>query len=237
MQGSRIAEQVQDSSIPLLTGWRLPGEELSMPEKIQGLHLWLIELDQADASFLSLLSTDELSRREGFASQDDARRYAVARGAMRSILGKYLDTSGNNLEFAYGPLGKPEIRQPSCDLHFNLSHAGDKALLAFRSDSPVGVDLEPIRPRTNIRKIADRIFDRETAQELYGLEGEQLLCAFLCRWTKLEARVKTLGKGVFNTDTGALPCLGFQPAEGWIGAVASTPDLPRLDNWALFRFQ
>jgi len=236
MQGTRIAEQGEDSSLHLLSRWRLSSEEQVMPDAYE-LHLWLIDLDRTPSAFLPVLSADELARGECFVSRNDGRRFMVARGATRKILGRYLNQEALRLEFAYGPLGKPAIRWPCCDLQFNLSHAGDRALLAVRSGLPVGVDLEPIRPRTNIRKIADRIFDWETAQGLNGIEGEELLRAFLYRWTELEARVKALGKGVFNTDTGALPCLGFQPEEGWIGAVASTKALPPLDKWALFRFQ
>ena len=235
MQEARIAERVEDSSIPLLNGWQLPREKLSMPEA-QELHLWLIELDQSDTGFLSLLSTDELSRREGFASLDEARRFAVARGAARSILGKYLGAAANAIEFAYGPLGKPEIQQPCCNLRFNLSHAGDKALLAVRTDWEVGVDLEPVRSRGNMLKIAGRVFAPEIAEGLKDLEGDERLHAFFSHWTGMEARAKALGKGVFSQDTGALPWIGFRPAAGWIGAVASSADLPPIDNWQLFLF-
>lgn len=63
------------------------------------------------------------------------------------------------LQAAYGPKGKPYIRQ--VPWHYNLSHSGDYAALAV-SDAPVGIDIQQMRFYQN--SLVKRFFaEEETA--------------------------------------------------------------------------
>ncbi len=62
--------------------------------------------------------------------------------------------------------------------------------------------------------------------------------AFFHCWTELEARVKALGEGVFSTSDqlASIRHINFQPAEGWVAAVAMEGGPPPVEQWSTFRF-
>jgi hypothetical protein len=60
----------------------------------------------------------------------DRYRYIVARGALRTILARYLKTTPGSLVFSYGLEGKPELAGGG--LRFNVSRSQGLALFAIR---------------------------------------------------------------------------------------------------------
>jgi len=84
-------------------------------------------------------------------------------------------------------------RQPQRATHQN-SH--DRALYAFRSQVPVGVDIEKIRNHYN-DAIAERFFSpEEYAAFFQSVHPSKNSCIFLKFWTGKEALVKALGEGL-----------------------------------------
>ena len=157
---------------------------------------------------------------------------------MRSILSNYLEIEPQQLIFSYGEKGKPFIDINSGNLQFNLSHAGDLALLAVTGGLSVGVDLEPITERTEARRIAQRIFEPAIATSLSQLGDDEFTLHFLAEWTRLESRVKAMGKGVFSSadEISGVESRNFQPEEGWIASVAMEQVLPEPQTWLSFCF-
>ena len=169
-------------------------------------------------------------------SDEDRRRFCLARGAMRMILGSYLELHPASLKFRYGSLGKPEIQTPAADLQFNLSHSGDLALLAVTCESPAGIDLEPVRARSNARGIAEKVFSGDVREYLSKLEETEFETAFLQQWTLIEARVKVEGKGVFSQPGEDIRAVNFQPRSGWIAAVGMRGKPPKAEEWLTLKF-
>jgi 4'-phosphopantetheinyl transferase len=67
----------------------------------------------------------------------------MARGLLRRILSCYVDAEPDQLEFCYGPYGRPALVAPSGEkVRFNLAHSNDLALYAVPHDREVGVDIE-----------------------------------------------------------------------------------------------
>jgi 4'-phosphopantetheinyl transferase len=114
---------------------------------------------------------------------------------LRSLLGSYLRLPARAIEFRYTNKGKPELRQPAGGLHFNISHSGSWALLAF-ADTAVGVDVERIRPDLQALEIARRFFSREEFESLASLTGHARERGFFACWTRKEACIKALGHGL-----------------------------------------
>ncbi len=110
-------------------------------------------------------------------------------------------------------------------LHFNLSHSGGFALCAL-DDSPVGVDIEAIRPHHP--RLAQRICSPAELDWVKVQPAPDL--ALLSLWTKKEARVKQNGLGLtvplreicvpFGGDA-VLDGLHFHSLSGesWLAAV------------------
>ena len=162
-----------------------------------------------------LLSPAERERAARLAA---APRWIVARAALRIVLGQQLGIAPAEVEFAAGPHGKPEV--PGARLRFNLSHSGDRALVAVADGIEVGVDVERTSRRS--RAIARTLTDGERAA-LHG--GEHL--ALLRIWCRKEALAKAIGGGLgwapetFDTSRPeGFVLTDLEPGPGYVGALA-----------------
>ena len=144
------------------------------------------------------LSPDERRRARRFLSAHDADGFVVARGVLRSLLGRYLRCDPHSLEFSYGHGGKPELPAPASGPHlgFNLAHSGSVALIAVARGRRVGVDVEALRAVPEWDRIARHHFSARENRELRALAPDERHKAFLRGWTRKEALVKAIGAGL-----------------------------------------
>jgi 4'-phosphopantetheinyl transferase len=206
--------------------WRLPPAAPDLPP--DELHLWLFSLAppvERQVALAALLSADERERADRFHLERDRRRFQVARGALRAILGRYLGTSSAALTFAYGPRGKPALARPWAHsrLRFNLSHSGELGLLGLAHDRELGVDVELARPVEELARLARRFFSPAEVAALAAVPPAERAAAFFAGWTRKEAFIKATGDGL------ARPLADFSvslaPGEpAALLAVAADPD-------------
>lgn len=103
--------------------------------------------------------------------------------------------SREQIRFCYNENGKPML-DASCGLehvHFNLSHAGDYAVLVV-ADREIGVDIEKLR--NNRLSVAKRFFCEEEYNHIMQCSEEMRDACFLKYWTMKEAYVKRIGTGL-----------------------------------------
>jgi 4'-phosphopantetheinyl transferase len=117
----------------------------------------------------------------------------VARGFLRYILSRYLETKPERLKFSYGEYGKPAL---DGRLHFNMSHSHRVALLAITEDRQIGVDVEHIRADFATEDIARRFFSPAEVESFNSLPEEEQVAAFFRCWTRKEAFIKATGRGL-----------------------------------------
>lgn len=140
-----------------------------------------------------LLSSEEQLRARSFESGDARQRFVAMRAALRGVLAERLGVGPWELQFQYGPHGKPELTAPWARrrFSFSVSHSGEVgAILLLEMDqgrttfaSPVGVDLEERRQRP-FGRLARRYF---TEAEAKILENEEKVAEkFFDMWTKKE---------------------------------------------------
>src|SRR5947207_14721515 len=124
-------------TLPLPGAFHLAADEI---------HSWCARLDvppEASARFHATLSPDERNRSARFRFERDRQRFIVARGALRDLLARYLQTQPAQISFVYDAFGKPDLSPEFANgLRFNLSHSAGFALIAIATGSDVGVDLE-----------------------------------------------------------------------------------------------
>lgn len=201
----------------------------------QEIQVWRAWLDLAPADFESVagaLSPDEQARAARFISPRHGRRFSAARGVLREILSRYLDRAPSQLEFCYGPSGKPALAPGSGtdEVRFNLSHSHGLALYAVTRAREVGIDVERIQPDLAEEQIAERFFSPGEAAELRGLPpGAQAEAFFNC-WTRKEAYIKARGEGM------AIPLNSFDVslapgAPATLLSVRSAPE--ECSRWSL----
>lgn len=176
--------------------WLNPADNLILNE--EEAHVWRadLELDECfQSSFLKFLSPDEKKRASRFRFARDNRNFIVARGILRSLIGKYLKINPAEISFHYSEFGKPCIAD-NHSLQFNISHSQNIALFAFTKKLNVGVDVEFVNPDIEVKDIAAKFFSPNEVMNLLSLpEKEQTLGFFNC-WTRKEAFIKAVGEGL-----------------------------------------
>lgn len=165
------------------------------------VHLWRIALDQDDATrdgLCRLLSVNEMVRMQRYRLQRHRERFAVKRGALRTILGAYLRRPPQSVRFDHGPQGKPRLagQQGDGGLRFNLSDSQGLAVVAVACQREVGVDIEAIDPDRPIQRLAERFFTPREAAHLAALPPQERPQAFFRLWAQKEACIKARGGGL-----------------------------------------
>lgn len=114
------------------------------------------------------------------------------------VLGRCLGRPAASLLFITTAYGKPclvEEDNPQ-DVRFNMSHSGERALIAVTSGREVGVDIEEEKPINELIDMARRFFAPGEVAELIGLPDAARSAAFFRCWTRKEAVVKAVGEGL-----------------------------------------
>jgi 4'-phosphopantetheinyl transferase len=159
------------------------------------VEVWQCALTGADdPAMAALLSEEELSRAARFHFDRDRRRFVIARGALRTLLGRYLQRDPAGLRFELGANGKPFL--PDDAARFNVSHSGDVALVALSRRHECGIDVEQFRATPDLDAIAERFFSRQECDALRQFQGPLRIDAFFRCWTRKEAVVKATGIGL-----------------------------------------
>ena len=163
-----------------------------------GVHVWLARLDVGKAAELEeMLSDDEQARAERFRCQRQKKQFIVARGLLRIILGKYLETDPGQLCFEYNMYGKPSICGVSRDnIRFNLSHSDGLAIYVVTDGREIGVDLERIKPFLLDERTVARCLTPREITHLQTLSGNARVRFFFHCWTRKEAYLKACGEGL-----------------------------------------
>lgn len=227
------------------------------------VHIFRVSLESDDRQleqFKALLSPDESARADRFKVAHPRRHFIVCRAVVRQLLGQCVDCDPQQVEFEYGPHGKPALRQPTTvpRIEFSVSHSADQGLIAIAIDRQIGVDLEEMNPAVRILKLATRFFSPREATELASLPEADQLAGFYRGWTCKEAYLKATGFGLsfpLNKFSVSLnpriptqliqvidqpqelarwKLLPLQPKDGFAGAVlfeASIGDAVELKLW------
>lgn len=210
------------------------------------VHVWRASLKRNEmelAELLNLLDIQEKNRAAKFISEQAKNNFIAARGILRSLLAKYLHVKPQDLVFKQGQYGK--LYLDSSILQFNISHSHDLALFIFALHQPVGIDVEFIRDDFDFVHIAQRFFSKKETADLLTLLPNQQLHAFFNCWSRKEAFIKAIGKGIFfaldefsvevsNKQEGRLQLHitdpefnakdwsleALNPADGYVGAFA-----------------
>ncbi len=202
------------------------------------IHVW--HADQADfeladlhASCISWLTDAEFERYQCYQFDRHRKQFLLGRVLVRSAL-TYHDQSIDSeaWRFSKNKYGKPAIHpeQQSKSLYFNLSHSGERLVLALANFADIGIDIEHSVKLRKIEAVADRYFSRLEVEALVGLAAAQQQIRFYELWTLKEAYIKACGMGL------AIPLQHFAYSFPTPGNISIKFDAQRDDDEKFWQF-
>ena len=204
------------------------------PLRAGAIDVWYVDLavDAGTAARLAAsLAEDERARAARFRFERDARRFVVARSALRAVLGGYLGVAPGGLAFSYGAHGKPMLGADHTALDFNVSHSGEVAVIAAGWRRAVGVDVEQWRPLPDLAALAARVFAPSELTALGALAEAERPAAFFRCWTRKEAFIKATGRGLTQPLDGFAVSLAADEPARFLD-IAGDPEA--LARWTLY---
>lgn len=174
-------------------------------------HVWTIPISEAKQEWIEILHDSEQERVIKMIRHKDRRRSLVSFAFLRLVLSQYLSIDPAALEIARicnccgKPHGKPQLKTHP-DLQFSVSHSEDWVVIALTKNSPIGVDIEQMDPTKQYQELVYEVFTMEEQARLSSLAIEGNV--FLTTWTRKEALVKAIGKGL------EIPLRSFE-VSGW----------------------
>ena len=153
-----------------------------------------------------VLDACERTRARSYAHAHDARRFVVARAALRALLARRLGVEPRALRLESGARGRPRLAPcHGAALVFSASRSGELALIALAGAGALGVDVERVDPRGDEAAVAASFFPAPVCEAWSALPEARRASAFFEHWTRTEAYVKAAGDG-FPARPGPVRC-------------------------------
>ncbi len=158
------------------------------------IHVWLIRNSKVDRLTADLLWTvlseeeKECARRHDLAS--DRKRYVIAHGLLRTLLGKLTGSYADEVEIGLSDQLKPYFQHPLQTLYFSLGYSGDYIGMGLSFDREIGLDLEVSWPNFQYGQIAPYFFTPDERKNIQSASN------FFSFWTRKEALLKASGRGI-----------------------------------------
>jgi 4'-phosphopantetheinyl transferase len=166
------------------------------PQEIHLWRAWLPDLAAMEIEYFQFLSPDEVTRANRFHFPMHRQRFILTRGLLRQILSLYVGIEASQIEFSYGPRGKPFLKLESENWQFNVSHSHDLAVFAVCRQDEIGVDVEKCEESFN-EAVAKRFFHAREYDELMQLPEAKRHEGFYRLWSAKEAIIKAIGEGLY----------------------------------------
>jgi len=206
----------------------------SFPERLaiteSEVHVWTVFLDYWEESLSRLsdqLDTEELLLAACFRLERDRQRFVIRRTLLKKLLSFYLGIPPRMIRCNYGQYGKPYLSIGSA-IQFNTSHSQGLAIYAIGCQRHLGVDLEAIQPVPEIDALINRWFPSREARSLQHLSPQEKQEAFYRLWTKKEAYLKALGRGL----GGPQDLVEFFPKDLSSAQHCPAGDFSRMGHWS-----
>lgn len=159
------------------------------------IHIWHTRLEKHTKEyklFQSWLAPEE-KKHAGKLAFSYRQRFIVSRAVLRDILAYYSGQSPKKLKISHSISGKPLLANSEQRLEFNVSHSKNLLTYVFTLDTPVGIDIEYIRHRSYLDKIAYRFLPAHDYDRLQLLRHKKKLKEFFKAWVRNEALIKAKG--------------------------------------------
>ncbi len=164
------------------------------------VHVWRAHIPTI-LRYLPLLQdfllSDERIRADRFYFERDRNNFIIGRGVLRAILAWYLRCQATAIRISYGSFGKPFLSAPNnTGIFFNTSHSDEWVVYAFTRRQAVGIDIERIRLDIDYVRLANDVLSAQERKIFDSIAEKLKAKAFFGIWTRKEAYIKAIGKGL-----------------------------------------
>lgn len=220
----------------LINGTLLHWADMNVPPALKenACQVWATGLDQSEkceAHFREFLSAPELSRADQYYDPVDRKRYTIARGLLRILIGRYLGKHPTTIQFEYSEHGKPKLLEKA--LHFSKTSSAGLGLITFSRESELGIDLEQTREIDDLPSLSKKLFSAEEHVLMQEAQPSERIELFYNVWTRKEAVLKAMGTGLFFPPDQLTVSLQSSPE--FELAIQGGPQSPRA-KWQLKSF-
>jgi 4'-phosphopantetheinyl transferase len=180
----------------------IPSEENSLNTSDVIIYsIFLPHFIKLKSDLTAFLNATELQRAQRFYKEVDQNRFIIYRAILKFVLASHTKWDVNNISLDYHFNKKPYLASHPW-LYFNVSHSEDYAVIAI-SRKKVGIDIEFMSEEFDFTSVLSDIFE---ANEILTIENsDDKIQTFYTSWTRKEAFVKALGKGI-DEDFKYIPC-------------------------------
>ncbi|PBJ08948.1 4'-phosphopantetheinyl transferase superfamily protein [Flavobacterium sp. ACN6] len=167
--------------------------------------IYLPDFIDLKSDLSQFLTSKELKKAQRFFKELDRNRFIIYRSILKFILAAHTKLNVKNIYLDYHFNKKPYLASHPW-LYFNVSHSEDYAAIAV-SRKNVGLDIEYMSRDFNFTSLLPDVFDDNQVLEIQNAVDKKH--AFYTSWTRKEAFVKALGKGI-DEDFKYIPSLDGQ---------------------------
>ncbi|TRX22984.1 4'-phosphopantetheinyl transferase superfamily protein [Flavobacterium franklandianum] len=164
--------------------------------------LYLPNFNELTNDLINFLTPDERNRAKRYYKEKDQNRFIICRSILKFVLAAQTKLDVTTIYLDYHPNKKPYLASHPL-LHFNISHSEDFAVIAI-SRNMVGIDIEYVSENFDFIPLLPDIFNDNEISSIQKAVNKKT--AFYTSWTRKEAFVKGLGKGI-DEDFKKIPCL------------------------------
>ncbi len=172
------------------------------------LTLWMVtQWPRPDLRHRSLLSSREIEHAGRLRTARLRDRYIMAHAARCVIVDAAFGIACRDQHVAIGPRGKPYLADRH-DIQFNLSYSHERFAVAVARDTAIGIDIERLREIEDADALAARHYAPSERAALAGqpMGSDEYDRIFLSVWTRKEACLKALGRGLGDLPLDEIDC-------------------------------
>ncbi|MEZ7503928.1 4'-phosphopantetheinyl transferase superfamily protein [Flavobacterium sp. Arc2] len=186
--------------------------------------IYLPHFIELKSDLVKFLNSKEVERAERFHKEIDRNRFIIYRSILKFVLSAHTQLDVKSTHFDYTVNKKPYLATHPW-LHFNISHSEDYAVIAI-SRKKVGIDIEYMSKDFDFANVVPDVFEDKEISIIQNAINKK--SAFYTLWTRKEAFVKGLGKGI-DEDFKYIPCLDGNH-------IIDSNLLKNTENWQLYSF-
>jgi 4'-phosphopantetheinyl transferase len=166
------------------------------------VQVWAISLVAPPIEVAKLfddLTPEEQTRADRYKVAAARLQFVIGRGLLRRLLGRQIGVVPRDVPISYTGSGKPILADRNVNLHFNVAHTDNLALIAMARQT-VGIDIERLRPVSEPEGLVRRFFSAAECETFLALPDSLRSAGFFRGWTCKEAVIKAAGLSVASLD-------------------------------------